>query len=463
MNLFDPSSNQSLIRQAHLALQNGDNEEACKLAKDVLQHDSKSIPALLILAFCADPHESLLYLQQAEKIEAHNKSVQKAISWNEQRLWHQDAQPDPNEGMISSSSGGKENVKDDADEEITQPVMLQPYQITPDDQLQKEGEKEIQKLLANARWKSAFQVGSYLVSKALLILATIFTGVFITILIANRPFDMGFFVKPAPLESSIIQQIDTIIKVFSHNNPAYQEMSPADQEMAVKEMQDRLYKEMGLDLSYLPRNLNWTLKALKFNWGTLQNIATSSGKGFSFQPDTINQNDIVLQSLPNTILLAATANIFIFLWGIPLALFLSRKHGTWFDHLFTFLTPVFSIPSWVIGIVLIAIFAVWLKIMPVAGMYDIMRPENPFLYTLMVIKHMALPVAAIVLSLFFQLVYSWRTFFMIYSEEDYVTLGKAQGLAHRKLQNQYILRPSLSYIITTFTLMLVSFWQMTMA
>ena len=101
--------------------------------------------------------------------------------------------------------------------------------------------------------------------------------------------------------------------------------------------------------------------------------------------------------------------------------------------------------------------------MPVAGMYDIMRPENPFLYTLMVIKHMALPVAAIVLSLFFQLVYSWRTFFMIYSEEDYVTLGKAQGLAHRKLQNQYILRPSLSYIITTFTLMLVSFWQMTMA
>lgn len=459
----DSSSILSALKQASLALQRGDLSEAAGWAKEVIHADPENIRALLILAYCSSPYEGMAYLRRAEEIAPGNPSVEQAIRWGTQRIEQAVTRQTTVEAGKSPASG-QEDLEDD--EEITRPVMLHPETPprTQGDVIpRKETRREIHQLLARARLKSVFQVGRFLVSKALLILATIFIGVFITILIANRPINTGYGVKPPPLESSIMHQVDMMIRVFTYNDQAYQEMSIEEQQQTVAAMQERFYENLGMNLPYLQRNLKWTFYALRFNWGALERIATSSGKGFSFQPDTISQNEIVLSTLPNTILLAASANLFIFLLGIPLALLLSRKQGTWFDRLFTFLTPVFSIPSWVIGIVMIAIFAVLLKILPVAGMYDIRRPEDPLLYILMVLKHMILPVTAIVLSLFFQLVYSWRTYFMIYSEEDYVTQGVAQGLNHRKLQNQYILRPGLSYIITTFTLMLVSFWQMTMA
>jgi len=402
-------------------------------------------------------------LHQADEIAPGNPSVQKALRWAAMRL-EQTSPGMPATGGQKPQPSKQETL--DEEEEITKPVILHqkiPHTLPPVSSQSSADKREVQRLLSNARWKSTLHVIRFLVSKALLIFATIFIGIFITIIIANRPINTGYGVKPPPLELSIMQQVDLMIRVYTYNDPAYQEMSQEEQQKVVSVMQDLYYEDLGLKLPYFQRNLRWTLNALRFDWGALERIATSSGKGFSYRPDTISQNDIVLDTLPKTILLAVSANLLIFLLGIPLSLLLSRKQGTWFDRIFTFLTPVFSIPSWVIGIVLIAIFAVFLKVLPVAGIYDIQRPEDPFLFILMVMKHMVLPVTAIVLSLFFQLVYSWRTYFMIYSEEDYVTQGIAQGLNRRKLQNQYILRPGLSYIITTFTLMLVSFWQMTMA
>mgnify|MGYP002064059490 CR=1 FL=1 len=44
------------------------------------------------------------------------------------------------------------------------------------------------------------------------------------------------------------------------------------------------------------------------------------------------------------------------------------------------------------------------------------------------IKYQIIIMLAIFLSLLFQLVYSWRNYFMIYSNEDYVELANAKGL-----------------------------------
>jgi len=107
--------------------------------------------------------------------------------------------------------------------------------------------------------------------------------------------------------------------------------------------------------------------------------------------------------------------------------------------------------------------SVELKILPIGGIFDTIPPENLTGYIPIVLKHMILPVLSIVLSVFFQLVYTWRTYFVINSEEDYVDLGRAMGLSSKKLEKKYILKPSITYVITSFTLMLASFWQMTMA
>ena len=61
--------------------------------------------------------------------------------------------------------------------------------------------------------------------------------------------------------------------------------------------------------------------------------------------------------------------------------------------------------------------------------------------------------------MFFHSVHSWRTFFQINSEEDFVDLARAKGVPFRALDRQYIIRPALPFVLTSFVLMLVTFWQ----
>jgi peptide/nickel transport system permease protein len=55
-------------------------------------------------------------------------------------------------------------------------------------------------------------------------------------------------------------------------------------------------------------------------------------------------------------------------------------------------------------------------------------------------------------------IYNWRTFFLIYSSEDYVEMAKAKGLPSRLVEQRYILRPTLPTIITNFALLLITLW-----
>jgi peptide/nickel transport system permease protein len=291
----------------------------------------------------------------------------------------------------------------------------------------------------------------FLFSKALLIAVTIFIGVFITVLIANRSGQM---------EGQMERQIERHLRSL-RNSGSFATLSEQDREKSFDEVRAELREEYGLNLSFWPRHLKWTVNALQLEWGSLminqvRPIYSQAGRAYIVR-------DLLFQHLPNTVLLAGAANLLVFLCGIPLALSLSRKTGSFYDRLISFLAPVSSIPSWVIGILLIYLFAVELRLLPFGGMFDKMPPETAMGYIPIVLKHMLLPVMAIFLSLFFQLVYSWRTFFIIYASEDYVELGIAKGLSSRVLQRKYILRPALSYIITNFALVLVGFWQMAMA
>jgi peptide/nickel transport system permease protein len=108
---------------------------------------------------------------------------------------------------------------------------------------------------------------------------------------------------------------------------------------------------------------------------------------------------------------------------------------------------------------LILIFAAVLKVLPFGGMVSSPPPTNPFEFALSVLKHLLLPAFALFFSGFFLSIYSWRTFFLIYSSEDYVEMAKAKGLTSRDIERRYILRPTLPTIITNFALLLIGVWQ----
>ncbi len=292
----------------------------------------------------------------------------------------------------------------------------------------------------------------FLIGKALTIAATIFIGVFITVLLANQPSRRGLGPPESPFETSLEAQIFVIVHARINS-------AAADQGQ-VEALTEKLRTEAGLNLPFLPRYMLWTVKALTFDWGKLGN---RQGGWASARVTTANASDIILQYLPNTLLLIGTAYLLIFLIGMPLSLHLSRNYGGRLDRLFAVLSPVSSVPSWVIGIILLSIFAFQLHWLPFGGMYDAFKHQTPVEYIFVIVKHMILPVTAIVLSLLFQVVYMWRTFFMIYADEDYVDLARAKGLPAKLLERKYILRPALPYVLTGFVTSLVGFWQLSMA
>lgn len=306
-------------------------------------------------------------------------------------------------------------------------------------------------LPAYGRLRVVWSATRYLLSKAILIAVTIFIGVFVTIIVANRPVSLGYYIAQPQVEANIESQIDRYIRSQSNTSLSREETA---------ELREDLREEAGLNLPYLSRHFLWTLKALSFDWGRITQTRVPNLWG--------NQRDvdirgIILEYFPNTLLLVGTANLLVFLIGIPLSLYLARHYGNLVDRIISLLSPLSSVPSWVVGILLISIFAVELRWLPVSGMFDTLPPETQIGYVEVVARHMILPVLAIVISLLFQLVYTWRTYFVIYSEEDYVDLAKAKGLPVKILQQKYILRPTLPYVITSFALVLVGFWQMTMA
>jgi len=315
----------------------------------------------------------------------------------------------------------------------------------------------------SSKLRGFLRVARYLLGRALLILTTIFVGIFITIVIINRPAQVGFRRMPPQLDAYLNNHIQQYLRTYRAQTPGYQSLSEAEQAEIMARLQAEMAEDLGLNLPYLPRHLLWTAKALRLDWGRLQVVYARPLTTSSRVPQAQDLNGIILQYLPNTLLLVVTSNLLIFLLGLPLALHLTNRYGSWLDRALSIIAPISSIPSWVVGILLIAIFSVELQLLPPAGMLDPLPPDHWTGYIPIVLKHMVLPVSAIVISMFFQLVYTWRTFFVIFSEEDYVTLGKAIGFTPRNLQRKYILKPALSYVITSFSLMLVSFWQMTMA
>lgn len=418
-----------LLEYAKKCLREKDRAGAKKTALRLVREYPEGVEGWLLLAGLSNPDEAHRYIAKAKNLAPDDPHVISADNWANQAASKHDLAIAVNRQEIEKP--------------LAQPGM--------------------KNWLQRIRQHGLTRALAYLGKKAILIGLTIFLGVFITIVIMNRSMVLGFVTAEPQLDSTIESSIQRTIQQYIRNNPSLQEKSPQERNEILADVEAELRDESGIDLPYFQRHLRWTINAMRFEWGRLRVGDRDPFIGLFRASSGFDLNDIILTHLPNTLLIVGTAYFLIFLLGLPLALMFARNYGRWYDRLFSILAPLSSVPSWVIGIVLITIFAFELRWLPAGRMVGSMPPDTQWGYILVVLRHMILPVSAIFLSLFFHLVYSWRTYFVTFSSEDYVDLGKAVGLPDKKLQKDYILKPSLSYVITSFSLMFVSFWQMTMA
>jgi peptide/nickel transport system permease protein len=283
------------------------------------------------------------------------------------------------------------------------------------------------------------RVARYTVVRLLTLFVTVVIGVYLTIMIAN----MGGYVDQI-MKSDIR---DRFTQQFA-NNPAIRAM-PSDTRKQLLEQSIALEeKRIGLDTPVAVRNFRFLINALTMNLGRAINMTSDSGSK--------EVRLIILERLPATLLLMGTSELSLFFISVFLALSLSRRYGSLWDKLVITLSPTSAAPPWFYGIFFILIFAALLRILPFGGMVDSPPPSNPVDYGLSVLKHMTLPASALIISSLFLSIYNWRTFFLIYSSEDYVEMAKAKGLPSRDVERRYILRPTLPTIITNFALLLIS-------
>lgn len=281
----------------------------------------------------------------------------------------------------------------------------------------------------------------YSVVRLVTLFLTVVVGVYLTILIAN----MGGYVDDI-LRGEIRERISA--GVFQ--NPAYRSYTVEDKNKLAEALIAQEEERLGLNQPFLIRSLSFLRNALTLNFGRALNMTSDSGSR--------QVSLILLERLPSTLVLFGTSNLLLFFISVFLALALSRHYGSWADKIIVALSPTSAAPPWFYGIFLILIFAAWLRVLPFGGMVSAPPPTNRLEYALDLLVHMILPASALFLSSIFLSIYNWRTFFLIYSSEDYVEMAKAKGLNARDIERRYILRPTLPTIVTSFALLLIGLW-----
>ncbi len=271
---------------------------------------------------------------------------------------------------------------------------------------------------------------------------TVLIGVYLTILIANMGGKVDEL-RRVQIQSTIAEEVRA--------NPDYNDMTSKERNELIQERMQLEIERLNLDEPFIWRSFDYLNQAIRLNLGRAEQMTSDRGSRRVYA--------IISERLPATLLLFGTANLLVFFTSVFIALRLSRRYGSPFDRAVIGLAPSSAAPGWFYGIFLILLFAFIAPVLPAGGMVAVPPPQAPTAYALSVLEHMVLPVAAMFLSQIFISIYSWRTFFLIHSSEDYVEMARAKGLPSGQIERRYILRPTLAPIITSFLLMLIGLWS----
>ena len=153
--------------------------------------------------------------------------------------------------------------------------------------------------------------------------------------------------------------------------------------------------------------------------------------------------DLVAQRIEPTLSLALVTILVTVVVAVPLGTLAAYRHGSWLDRLVMgFSVAGFSIPVFVLGYLLIWIFAVELRWLPVQGFTSIREGLWPFL------ERMILPASALSVIYIALIARIARASVLEVLGEDYVRTARAKGLAELAVVVRHALRNAAVPIVT---------------
>ncbi len=206
-----------------------------------------------------------------------------------------------------------------------------------------------------------------------------------------------------------------------------------------------LRAQLGLDQPVVVQFWQFVVNAAQFEFG----ISYRSARSVS---------DLILERLPATLELAIISAIFAVVMGIVLGIYTALNRGNWLSNFIMTASLIgVSLPTFLIGILLIYLFAVELGWLPAFGRGQTVRLGdgwNTGLLTASGLRSLILP--AITLGLF-QLTLIMR---LVRAEmlevlrTDYIKFARARGLSKRVVNLRHALKNTLIPVITIIGLQL---------
>jgi ABC-type dipeptide/oligopeptide/nickel transport system permease component len=195
------------------------------------------------------------------------------------------------------------------------------------------------------------------------------------------------------------------------------------------QMIDQLERLYGLDKPVHER-------FVRYIWNSLQG---DFGMSYSYRPQTVA--DIIGRTFPVSLHLGTMATLFAIVVGMTLGVLAAVNQNGVLDYISVTVAILFySMPNFVMGFILILVFAVWL---PRNGFDVGLRPsgwDSPRDWVLPTIALGAAPLAT--------LARFTRSSMIDVIRSDYVRTARAKGLAERKVILKHVLKNALIPVVT---------------
>lgn len=159
--------------------------------------------------------------------------------------------------------------------------------------------------------------------------------------------------------------------------------------------------------------------------------------------------DLLMERVPATLLLTATAFLLSLAFGIVLGIVAASRVGRWSDSMITVIALFFyATPIFWVGLMGILLFSVTLGVLPSFGMYTVGGGHKGFSFAMDVLHHLILP--ATTLALFHMAVYArmTRASMLEVKDLDFVRTARAKGLSEDKIVRSHVLRNAILPVIT---------------
>lgn len=200
---------------------------------------------------------------------------------------------------------------------------------------------------------------------------------------------------------------------------------------------EKLKELYGLDQPLLTQYANWTQKIVRFDFG-----------------DSFVDGEKVIvkigRAAPITLFLNLLSLLLILAIGIPMGVAGAVREGSRSDKTLTFLALAgFSAPTFWISLLLMSAFGVWLRWLPVSGLYSVNFDDLGFFEKILdVARHLVLPVFVASITGLAGISRYMRSSMISELKQDYVRTARAKGLSEKKVVYRHAFKNALLPIVT---------------